>query len=220
MKQPAALIFDFDGTMVDTEWPVFEMVRGVYRSHGAELVIADWVDKLGRTDHRPWPEELAEAIGREPDAEVVDQAITEGRQRRSTLLLLPGVADLMGHAARSGVPMAVASSSPSSWVEGHLERLGVLGRFEAVRTSDHVEHTKPHPDLFLAAAAALDVDPAGVVAIEDSRHGCRAAKTAGTICVVVPNRITRHDLPGDADLIIDSLTDFPLAHFGFTRQPS
>jgi len=212
--RPEALILDFDGTMVDTEWPVFEMVRGVYRAHGIELVIADWVDKLGRADHRPWSEELAEALGREPDSEVVEQAIAEDRERRSTLFLLSGVVELMDVADRAGVPMAVASSSPSSWVEGHLERLGIVDRFEAIRTSDHVERTKPHPELFLAAAAALDVSPSGSVAIEDSRHGCRAAKTAGMTCVVVPNRITLHDLPSDADLIIGSLADFPTARFG------
>jgi len=214
MEPPAALIFDFDGTMVDTEWPVFEMVRGVYRDHGVDLVIADWVDKLGRADHRPWPEELAEAIGREPDNDVVDKAIAAGRESRSTLPLLPGVMELMDTADRVGVPMAVASSSPSSWVDANLERLGIASRFIAVITKDHVVNTKPAPDLFVAAAKALGVEPTGsVVVVEDSRHGCRAAKLAGMTCVVVPNRITAHDLPAEADLILDSLTDFPFATF-------
>jgi len=216
LKPPTALIFDFDGTMVDTEWPVFEMVRGVYRDHGVDLVIADWVDKLGRADHRPWPEELAEAIGREPDNDVVDKAIAAGRESRSTLPLLPGVVELMEAADRTGVPMAVASSSPSSWVDAHLDRLGIASRFIVVTTRDHVVNTKPAPDLFVAAANALGVDPTDSVVVEDSRHGCRAAKLAGMTCVVVPNKITAHDLPADADLILDSLTDFPFATFALT----
>jgi len=213
---PSALILDFDGTMVDTEWPVFEMVMGVYRAHGAELVIADWVDKLGRGDHRPWHEELAEEIGREPDSDVVEKAVAAGRESRSMLPLLPGVTELMDAADRAGVPLAVASSSPSSWVDSHLERLGIAHRFIAVRTKDHVVNTKPAPDLFAAAAKALDVDPKCSVVVEDSRHGCRAAKLAGMTCVVVPNRITAHDLPADADLILDSLTDFPYANFALS----
>lgn len=213
LKPPSALIFDFDGTMVDTEWPVFEMVRGVYHDHGVDLVIADWVDKLGRADHRPWPEELAEVIGREPDRDLVEQAVAAGRESRSALPLLPGVVDLMDAADRAGVALAVASSSPSSWVDAHLERLGILSRFMVVKTRDHVVNTKPAPDLFVAAADALGVDPARSVVVEDSRHGCRAAKLAGMTCVVVPNRITVHDLPDDADLILDSLTDFPFKDF-------
>ena len=212
-EPPSAVILDFDGTMVDTEWPVFEMVRGVYRVHGVELLIADWVDKLGRADHRPWPEELAEVIGREPDKDVVDQAIAQGRDSRSTLPLLPGVRELMDAADRGEIPLAVASSSPSSWVDAHLERLGIDQRFVAVRTRDHVVKTKPDPDLFEAAAEALDIDPHRAVVVEDSRHGCRAAKLAGMTCVVVPNRITIHDQPADADLILESLADFPFADF-------
>ncbi len=214
---PAAVILDFDGTMVDTEWPVYEMVRGVYRFHGAELAIADWVDRLGRADHRPWVEDLAELIGVEPDAEVVQRAETEGRAVYGTLSLLPGVVELMDAADRADMALAVASSSPSRWVDSHLDRLGIAGRFAAVRTRDHVDRTKPDPDLFLAAAAALDVEPARSVAIEDSRHGCRAAKAAGMTCVVVPNPITRHDLPDDADLIINSLVEFPYSRFGMGR---
>ncbi len=214
---PAALILDFDGTLVDTEWPTYEMVRGVYRSHGADLAIADWVDRLGRADHRPWVDDLAELIGGEPDVEVVERAESEGRAVYATLSLLPGVVELMDAADRADMAMAVASSSPSRWVDSHLDRLGIADRFAAVRTRDHVDRTKPDPDLFLAAAAALDIDPAQAVVIEDSRHGCRAAKSAGMTCVVVPNPITRHDLPGDADLIIDSLVDFPYDRFGMGR---
>ncbi len=214
-QPPTALILDFDGTMVDTEWPVFEMVRGVYRAHGADLVIADWVDKLGRADHRPWQEELADVIGREPDSDVVERAVAAGRELRSGLPLLPGVSELMAAADRSGVPLAVASSSPSSWVDSHLERLGLTDRFVAVVTSDHVINTKPAPDLFTAAAEALGIDPGRAVVVEDSRHGCRAAKLAGMTCVVVPNRITVHDLPADADLILDSLINFPFPDFAF-----
>ncbi len=211
---PAALIFDFDGTMVDSEWPIFDMVSKVYRAHDVVLDMADWVDKLGRSDHRPWTDELTDLLGRAPDQAVIERIEEESRSRRVELPLMSGVVELMDAAERAGVPMAVASSSSSTWVDSHLDRLVLAHRFSAVRTRDHVDRTKPDPDLFLAAAAALDVDPARSLAVEDSRHGCRAAKLAGMTCVVVPNRITRTDLPVDADLIIDSLVDFPYSRFG------
>ena len=115
------------------------------------------------------------------------------------------------HAAE--VTLAIASSSPLDWVESHLDRLGLLNEFAVIRTRDHVDRGKPAPDLFLAAAGALGVDPADAVAIEDSRHGCAAAKAAGMTCVVVPNRITTHDRPVDADWLLESLIEFPFAHF-------
>lgn len=215
---PAALIFDFDGTMVDSEWPIFEMVSKVYRAHDVVLDMADWVDKLGRSDHRPWIDELTDLLGRVPDPAVIERFEDESRSRRLEMPLMTGVVELMDAAEQSEVPMAVASSSSSSWVDSHLDRLVLAHRFLAVRTRDHVDRTKPDPDLFLAAAAALDVDPVRSLVVEDSRHGCRAAKLAGMTCVVVPNRITRTDLPADADLIIDSLADFPYARFGLGAE--
>ena len=83
-------------------------------------------------------------------------------------------------------------------------------------TRDQVDRGKPAPDLFLLAAAKLGREPADVLVIEDSRNGTIGAKAAGMTCVVVPNRITRHDIPTEADLVLDSLLDFPYADFGLT----
>ena len=77
-----------------------------------------------------------------------------------------------------------------------------------------MDRGKPAPDLFLAAAAEVGVAPDVCLAIEDSKHGCAAAKAAGMTCVVVPNRITVLDKPADADLLLGSLDEFPYARFG------
>ncbi|MEM9204068.1 MAG: HAD-IA family hydrolase, partial [Actinomycetota bacterium] len=79
---------------------------------------------------------------------------------------------------------------------------------------DQVDRGKPAPDLFLLAAAQLECEPADMLVIEDSRNGAIAAKAAGMPVVVVPNRVTMHDIPPEADLVIDSLRDFPFADFG------
>jgi len=119
--------------------------------------------------------------------------------------VLPGVLELLDLAHSNGTPLAVASSSTRDWVEPHLERLGLRERFAAVLTRDDVERAKPAPDLFTAAARALDVSAARTIVFEDSFNGCTAAKAAGMICVVAPNRITTIQDFAHADLVVASL---------------
>ncbi|MEZ5166294.1 MAG: HAD-IA family hydrolase [Acidimicrobiales bacterium] len=209
------MVFDFDGTIADTEWPVYEVARGAFRAHGLDLPLEDWVGSIGLADNKTLPELIEDAIGG-PPIRVVAHAVRIRSEWHHRMAVLPGVVELIAAANRAGVPLAIASSSPSAWVDPHLVRLGLDEHFVAVRTRDHVDRGKPAPDLFLAAVATLDVDPARAVAIEDSRHGCAAAKAAGLTCVVVPNRITVLDRPADADLTLDSLSDFPYARFGLS----
>ncbi|MEM7141555.1 MAG: HAD-IA family hydrolase [Actinomycetota bacterium] len=211
---PAAIVFDFDGTIADTEWPIYDVAREAHEAHGLELPLSAWVETIGRADNMTLAQALRARLGRAPDAEILDAATARRTRWNEEMAMNPGVDRVIDAARRADVPLAVASSSPTAWVEPHLERLGLLGHFVAVRTRDHVDRGKPAPDLFLSAAAALDVDPAGCVAIEDSKHGCASAKAAGMTCVVVPNRITVLDQPSDADLILESLADFPYARFG------
>lgn len=216
-SRPAAIVFDFDGTIADTEWSVYVVVRDAFRAHDLDMPLEEWVDLVGRAGNPSLEEMLASTLGRPADPAVLERARAADAARRAAVEVLPGVIEVMDTAAAAGLPLAVASSSPSSWVDEHLDRLGLTDRFAAVRTRDHVDRAKPDPDLFLAASAALGVDPTAIVAIEDSLHGCAAAKAAGMTCVVVPNRITRHALPTDADHLIESLLDFPYRHFGLPR---
>ncbi|MGI9600379.1 MAG: HAD family hydrolase [Acidimicrobiales bacterium] len=201
-----AIVFDFDGTILDTEWPEFVTVREEFIAHGLQLDLADWQQVVGRADHRHWSDWLADELGRDYDRETVAD-----RRRRAHHRLIAeqpvrdGVVDLLERAAAAGVPVAVASSSPFDWVDGHLRDRGLRGHFVGVVSRDHVERAKPWPDLFLAAAALLGVAPADAVAVEDSHHGCTAAKDAGMSCLVVPNRITATMDFSRADLVLDSL---------------
>jgi HAD superfamily hydrolase (TIGR01509 family) len=103
------------------------------------------------------------------------------------LKLKPGVLELLRDMDRAGLRRAVATSSSRSKALGHLQQAGILSRFEAVVTRDDVQRGKPHPDLFLAAAACLDVAPGACVAFEDSYNGVRAAEAAGMTVVMVPD---------------------------------
>jgi HAD superfamily hydrolase (TIGR01509 family) len=150
------------------------------------------------------------------DGELERDVIVERRRMQHHALIAeqvvrPGIVSLLDEAHDAGIPAGVASSSTVAWVKGHLDRLGVLDRFTVVRCCDHVEHAKPDPELFVLALAALGADPAHSVALEDSHHGCAAAKAAGMVCVVAPNDVTRTQSFDHADLVVDSLDDVSLS---------
>src|SRR4051812_30412014 len=186
-----ALIFDFDGLILDTEWTKFTAVSEAFSAHGVELPVDDWRAAVGDTTSRHWTDQLADAFGAPIDRDTVYRA---GLARHHALLLdevvLPGVVGLVDAAVAAGIPLGVASSSPLDWVGPHLERLGLRDRFGAVVTRDAGVATKPAPDLYLVALAELGAAPERSVAFEDSAHGCAAAVAAGLHCIVAPNRLT------------------------------
>lgn len=206
-----ALVFDFDGLILDTEWPAYVTVAAAFEAHGSEMSLERWQDRLGRGDNLPWTEMLAADVGPIDHEEVESTR----RERKNAITdaqpLQPGVVDLLDEADREGLAVGVASSSPMSWVDRHLERHGIRSRFATVKTRDLVERAKPWPDLFLSACEALGVDPSRSLAFEDSVHGVTAAKAAGLYCVAVPNRVTAISDFSHADLVVSSLTDFDLS---------
>ena len=182
-----ALIFDFDGLILDTETVEFEVIDELYREHGHQLRRERWVLNLGTHGQTDLYADLAALVGRP-----LDLAGLRARQRTlflarcDTLALRPGLADLLEAAQTRGLALAVASSSGSGWVERWLERHAIRRYFGCVRTSEYVQHVKPAPDLFLSAAAGLGIAPKHCVVFEDSPNGMRAAAAAGMRCVAVP----------------------------------
>lgn len=211
---PAAVIFDFDGTIADTEWPVYEAARVAHQHHGLTLPVEEWVKIVGSADNPTLEDRLKGRLGRDPDPEAIERAKALHAEARERVPTLPGVTDVIGAVKAARRALSIASSSPMSWVERHLTRLGLITQFDSLSTRDQVDRGKPAPDLFLLAAAQLELDPADVIVIEDSKNGAIAAKAAGMTCIVVPNSITRHDIPKEADLVLDSLLDFPYSDFG------
>ncbi|GAC1584063.1 MAG: HAD family hydrolase [Candidatus Dormibacteria bacterium] len=211
--QIRALVFDFDGLILDTEVPVLRSWQRDYEAHGVELPINTWLETIGTADHDFDPfAHLQELLGRSLDPEPLQQ----DRILHRDLILhaqetLPGVRDYIHEARELGLKLAVASSSRRRWVIGHLERLGMHEHWDAVRTADDVSRTKPDPELYLAAVKALDVAPGAAVAFEDSSHGVTAAKAAGLYCVAVPAQLTLDMDFSHADIRIGSMSDQPLA---------
>lgn len=212
-----AVVFDFDGTLVDTEWPIFERARAAIAEFGAELSEELWATHaVGVSLDEPYWDTIAGHLGLRVDRVAFDAAyagITHIPSARDSAELMMGAAELIDDLDRHGIPMAIASGSEREWIDYHLHRVGLRDRFTTVIGRDHPEVTagKPAPDLYRIAVAELGVDPAAAVAVEDTERGIESARIAavGTV-IAVPSRLTRyHDL-SMADLRVDSLADLTL----------
>jgi HAD superfamily hydrolase (TIGR01509 family) len=207
-----AIVFDFDGLILDTEEPIYRSWLEVYEAHGEALPFERWVQIVGSTTADFHPQRhLEERLGRPLSQEVIERRIG----RRTELILaqqpLPGIVQHIDSAIYLGLKLGVASSSTRDWVSGHLTRLGIFGRFECVRCRDDVANAKPAPDLYIAALDCLGVSASEAIAIEDSPNGVIAAKRAGMRCVAIPNTITAGLDLSHADLVLRSLSEVTLS---------
>ena len=206
-----ALVFDFDGLILETETPAHQSWAEIYREHGHELPMDRWYDYIGSDTGFDPAGHLAALVG-----EGFDASTTKARRdlRKTELIaaldVMAGVREYVTDAKRLRLRLAVASSSSRAWVLGHLERLELHPQWDVIRTREDVARTKPAPDLYLAAVKALGVAPHEAVAFEDSRNGITAAKDAGLLCVVVPNVLTAGMDLSRADLRLGSLAETPL----------
>lgn len=207
-----AIVFDFDGLILDTEEPVYRSWLEVYQAHGEELPFERWVQIVGSTTIGFHPQHhLEERLGRSLPKEVLDRRIGRRTEMILAQKVLPGVVQHIESAKAMGLKLGVASSSTGDWVRGHLARLGILDAFDCLRCRDDVANAKPEPDLYLAVLECLGVQASETIAIEDSPNGVMAAKRAGLRCVAIPNSITaRLDL-GQADVVLGSLAEVTLA---------
>ncbi|HYF47176.1 MAG TPA: HAD-IA family hydrolase [Acidimicrobiales bacterium] len=206
-----ALVFDFDGLILDTEWSAFSTAASVWAEHGLELDLDVWQQIVGTAEHPHWSDMLETDLGRAIDREVVVAARqAQHHAEVEAMDLQPGVEALVRAAEVAGLALAVASSSPRYWVEGHLERRGLAPSFRAVVCREDVERTKPDPALYRTALDRLGVGPDEAVALEDSHHGTVAARAAGLPVVAVPNRVTAGQDFRPATLVVDSLEQVTL----------
>jgi HAD superfamily hydrolase (TIGR01509 family) len=206
------IVFDFDGLIIASETVAVRSWQDLYARFGVTLPLEQWVTLIGTWD-APWSPgaHLRELVGDDHDWDAIERDRREAELAHALALPpLPGVLDRLDDARRLGLPLAIASSSDRGWVAGHLDRLGIADRFDAVVTRDDVERTKPDPELFVRAMQALALAPADTLAFEDSLHGVIAAKSAGMRCVAVPNPLLTGEDYSAADLVVDSLAEHTL----------
>ena len=210
-----ALIFDFDGLILDTETPEYDAWHHIYEEHGFELPLGEWGKIIGGS-----------GVAKFDAAQHLSQ-LSQGRldpvslRARHHLIcdsviasnpVLPGVENLIEEAKQQHLKLAIASSSEHAWVDGHSKRLGVYHYFDKVICSDDVApgRVKPNPDLFLLALDQLQVACDAALVFEDSPNGVKAAKSAGIFVVAVPNPVTALLNPDGANLKLSSLAGITL----------
>ena len=204
-QPPAAVLWDMDGTLVDTEpyWMAAEFALA--DRYGGEWSAEHALNLIGN-DLVTSARYIREHMGIYVEPAVIVEELLDGVVARVTEAVpwRPGAVELLAELNAAGVPCALVTMSYRRFVQPVLEALP-RDTFAAVVTGDAVSHGKPHPEPYLKAARDLDVDPARCVAIEDSNTGARSAEAAGCTVVVVPNHVPV--LPGDRRTFVDSLRE-------------
>lgn len=209
----SAVILDFDGVILDSETAEFEAYRSVFDRFGVTLTPEEWRGQIGifvEGSRQRWHTQLHALV---PNVPALDVFELEVRRRFSELLPggpMAGILEMLSALERVGVPAAVASTSPASWVVPAATRIGIADRVRTIVSADDVSRRKPEPDVYVEALRRLDADPARTVAIEDSGPGVAAARAAGLKIVAIPHWLTEHhDLSG-AHLRVSSAQDLSL----------
>lgn len=219
--QIRAVIFDFDGLLVDTETAEYLAWRRLYVEHGATLEVSVWQHAVGYDGRLNPRKMLEEQVGRQLDWSVlVPRKKQYHIEQIEQLPPLPGVVALMQRCKAADIRIGVASNSSSQWVREGLERVDLMQFVEAYATRDEVANPKPLPDVYLLALDKLGAAPESSVAFEDSEPGVRSAKAAGLYVVAVPNEFTCLQDLSSADQIERTLEKIDIEQIFSSRKPA
>ena len=209
----AGVALDLDGVLADTETQFFRAVNEILtRQDLAPLSDDEAVGLVGLDNESLWRrlrEVRSLGLGLAEYTEWVDTVARTLYARE--LAPADGAVELLARIRAHGLPLGLATSGETAWVENRLGVLGLKDAFDVVVTGDRVPRPKPHPDIYRKAALELGVAPGEALAVEDSPTGVAAAKAAGMFTVAVRTRWTgRMDL-SSADVVVGSLHDIEFA---------
>jgi HAD superfamily hydrolase (TIGR01509 family) len=202
------IIFDLDGTLIDTESADLRACQLIYQEHGATISPEYWAKHIvGYKDSAELVvADLLQRNGHGLSAPVLRQRFRElWSNQLDRVELLPGVPELLLALQAFGVPLALATASDRTWTQRWLSHFNLSGYFQAIATCEDVVCNKPAPDVYLFAAARIGVLPARCLVFEDSLPGLAAAKSAGMTAVAVRHQATQYIEFSQADWVINSL---------------
>lgn len=207
-----AILFDFDGLILDTETTEFTAFQEICKQYDHEMPLEIWSQWTGSTDARKRAYSyLEEALGVPLDhAAIGAQHDAVYRDMIGRAEILPGVIEKMEECKRLGLNIGLATSACYDWAGGYLEQYGLIDYFDCIRTKENILHSKPDPQIYREVLAGLRIEAHEAIAFEDSWIGLQAAKGAGIYCVVVPNTMTKSFPFEQADLRLESLLEMDL----------
>ncbi len=190
LPRPAAVIFDMDGLLFDTEALYLDAIIGAAHDHGIALTQAVYLKTIGMSEAATRTY-FADRFGSRFDFDAIWQTAFERFRQLSGdgVPLKPGVTELLDRLDSAGIPCGIATSSRHDATAHHLSVHDLADRFACVIAHGDYEHGKPHPAPYLTAAARLNRDPEACLALEDSLNGVRAASAAGMTTVMVPDLV-------------------------------
>jgi len=207
------IIFDFDGLILDTETPIYQAWSDIYGDYHTHLPLDSWLLTVGTAENSLDPlDYLEKRTNQKLDRTAIQKKhdeIENGYILQQPIL--DGVQATISEAVKLGLSLGVASSSPRSWVIGHLSRLGLIEYFQTIVTQEDVTQTKPYPFLFQKAVKNLGLYPYQVIAFEDSAMGVTAAKTAGIFTIAIPNSLTKNLKLDHADMVLSKMSEVSLS---------
>lgn len=202
-----AIIFDFDGLIIDTESVWFEAYKEVLVDYEIQLTLEKFSEVVGTHDDVLFSY-VEENCSIPFNRESIERKVSELVQvKLGDPVLRESVEDYLIAAKQAGLKIGLASSSSRVWVEGFLKKLHIYDYFEVIKTSEDVSEVKPDPELYLKTIEALSIEANEAIAFEDSLNGLQAARKAGLHCVIVPNGVTAHLVFEDYSLRLSSMAE-------------
>lgn len=204
-----AVIFDFDGTIIDTETIYFHVYKELLNEKfNLELPLEEFAKSIGTTDEAFFQYIEAQTGIKIDTNEIIQLASERFLEKRAILEVREGVVEKLEEAKELRLRIGLASSSSREWVEGFLRQFELWDYFSVIKTSEDVVKVKPDPALYLRALEALQVEPHEALAIEDSHNGALAAIEAGMKCIVIPNQVTSFLKFHEKTIRSESFVDF------------
>ncbi len=202
-----AVVFDFDGLIIDTEYALYESFCELLNMSPSEMPIKEYATYIGTDSGDLY--EFIRTQSRHPVSieELMKKSHALHKGKLEEPVSRDGVTEYLEDAKKSGLKIGLASSSNLKWVETFLGKLDLLHYFDSIQTADDVEKVKPDPALYQNVISRLGINPSEAIAFEDSLNGSKAAIAAGLNCVIVTNRITEHLAFEGFDLMLRSMKE-------------
>jgi putative hydrolase of the HAD superfamily len=209
-----AVIFDFDGTIIDTETIWFQVFKEVLQEkYNFELPLEEFAKVIGTSDGGLYQYIEQQTGLKNVKPEIKELADHLFLEKKGILEVREGVIEKLEEAKELGFLIGLASSSSREWVEGFLRQFELWDYFSVVKTREDVAKVKPDPALYLRALEELGVEPQEALAIEDSLNGAMAAVEAGMKCIVIPNQVTSFLKFHEKTIRSESFAEFTLKQF-------